>query len=202
MSSSRITAAGALCALWGGLGVIGILVFAIYRLTPIAMTAILDGLGWFAWTVLAANVAFMAWSEGYKGFQLRFSPRVAARTLYLARNPGWVNGILAPLFCIGYYCASKRGLIAAWIGTLAIVILVLLVHQLVQPWRGILDAGVVVGLSWGLASFVYSLQQAFVTGEYARSPELSPELSAKLSSEASAGTRPNAVYTDKVTDGI
>ena len=63
------------------------------------------------------------------------------------------------------------------------------VHQLVQPWRGILDAGVVVGLSWGLASFVYSLQQAFVTGEYARSPELSDD-------DSQAG-----IYPDKITDG-
>lgn len=176
--------------MWGGLGVVFILVFAVYRLLPIAMAPILDGLNIFEWAVLAANVVFMAWSEGFKGFQLRFSPRVAARTLYLARNPGWINGLLAPLFCIGYFCASRRGLIAAWVGTLAIVILVLLVHQLVQPWRGILDAGVVVGLSWGLASFVYSLQQAFVTGEYARSPELSVE------------SRQNEVYAENITDGV
>ena len=176
MTSPNISIAGALGALWGAAGVAGILVFAIYRLTPIALTAITGRLNFFQWVVLVGTVLFMAWSEGFKGFQLRFSPRVAARTLYLARNPGFVNVVLAPVFCIGYYCASRRGLIAAWVGTLAIIILVLLVHQLAQPWRGILDAGVVVGLSWGLLSFLASLWQAFTTGEYARSPELSGAL--------------------------
>jgi len=33
-------------------------------------------------------------------------------------------------------------------GTAAIVVLVLLVHRLEQPWRGIVDAGVVTGLTW------------------------------------------------------
>jgi len=29
------------------------------------------------------------------------------------------------------------------------------VRRLAQPWRGIIDAGVVVGLAWGVGSVVY-----------------------------------------------
>ena len=39
--------------------------------------------------------------------------------------------------------------------TSAIIILVLLVRLLPQPWRGIIDAGVVLGLLLGIASIVY-----------------------------------------------
>jgi hypothetical protein len=60
----------------------------------------------------------------------------------------------------------------AWVGTLAIIILVLLVNQLSQPWRGIIDAGVVVGLTWGLASLLVMLQKTFATGRYLCSPEV------------------------------
>lgn len=159
---------GALAAFWGGIGVVAILAYAIWRITPHAWQAIEGGMNIWQWLILGANVVFMAWSEGYRGFQMRFSPRVAARALYLQRNPGMLTGLLAPLFVIGYFQADRRSLWLAWVGTLAIVVLVLLVHQLQQPWRGILDAGVVVGLSWGLASFLVSLQRTFATGQYQR----------------------------------
>ncbi len=159
---------GTLVAFWGGIGVVAILAYAIWRLTPHAWRAIEGGLNVWHWLLLVTNVVFMAWSEGYRGFQMRFSPRVAARTLYLQRNPGILTGLLAPLFVIGYFQADRRSLWLAWVGTLAIVVLVLLVHQLQQPWRGILDAGVVVGLSWGLVSFLVSLQRTFATRQYQR----------------------------------
>ena len=45
--------------------------------------------------------------------------------------------------------------------TIAIVILIIVFHQLDQPWRGLLDAGVVVGLSWGIVTIVTSTIKAF-----------------------------------------
>ena len=41
--------------------------------------------------------------------------------------------------------------------------LVFVVHQLGQPWRGILDAGVVVGLTWGSAAVLLFAVRAFQT---------------------------------------
>ena len=163
-----------IAAFWGMIGVMGIVLFAIVRLIPYVIDALAIGLDAWQWLMLLISIVLMAWSEGYKGFQLRFSPRVAARTLYLYRNPtSWGTRLLAPLFCIGYFNASRRARIGVWVGTTAIVMLVLLVHQLDQPWRGILDAGVVAGLSWGLISLIVMTVTTFRAGEYLASPELS-----------------------------
>jgi hypothetical protein len=97
----------------------------------------------------------MAWAEGYRGFQMRFSPRTVARARYLYDHPSPARCILAPLFVIGYIQAGKRTRIAVWAGTTAIVVLILLVHRLDQPLRGIIDAGVVVGLSWGIVTLLH-----------------------------------------------
>ena len=58
------------------------------------------------------------------------------------------------------------------IGTVVIIILVLLVQMIPQPWRGIIDAGVVVGLSWGVLSLWYLIFRTFKTGLYPCSPEV------------------------------
>ena len=162
-----------LAALWGIAGVFAIVLYAVLRLWVYTAEAIRMELSWIAWSALIANVVFMAWSEGYRGFQQKFSPRVAARALFLVRHPvPWIYLAFAPLFCIGYFAAARRVRYFAWFGTTAIVILVLLVHRLDQPWRGIVDAGVVVGLSWGLASLVYAAWATFTRDEYLISPDV------------------------------
>lgn len=160
-------------AIWGVFGVAAVLTFAVVRLASIAWVAIDEGLNPMQWLLLITTVILMAWWEGYKGFQLRFSPRVAARALYLYRNELTTGTkLLAPLFCCGYFHASRRARRAAWLGTIGIVLLVLLVHQLSQPWRGILDAGVVAGLTWGTLSLLLSVQQAFMSEGFDHSPEM------------------------------
>ena len=47
-------------------------------------------------------------------------------------------------------------MIVTYLLTVMIVVLVIVFHMLDQPWRGILDAGVVVGLSWGIVTLVIS----------------------------------------------
>jgi hypothetical protein len=162
-----------LAAFWGAAGVVGICAFAIWRITPHALGALDYELSPLQWVALVANVLFMAWSEGYRGFQQKFSPRAAARALYLYRTatPWWTK-VLAPLFCFGYFQATRRAMLVAWVGTIGIAILVLLIYQLDQPWRGIIDAGVVVGLTWGVIALIASYIRAFSTGEYQVSPEL------------------------------
>ncbi|MCP4433050.1 MAG: hypothetical protein GY806_18915, partial [Gammaproteobacteria bacterium] len=59
--------------------------------------------------------------------------------------------------------------------TLAIVVLILIFNQISQPWRGILDAGVVVGLSWGVISIVVYYFQAMAGGEFEFSAEVPVE---------------------------
>ena len=70
--------------------------------------------------------------------------------------------LLAPLFCMAFFHARPSNLRLAW-GRLTIILeLIVLVHMLPQPWRGIVDVGVVIGLGWGalatLALFVAALR--------------------------------------------
>jgi hypothetical protein len=157
---------------WATMGVSGLLVFAIYRLYPKAVTAYHEGLSTGQWALAGAFCIGMAYAEAYRGFQLRFSPRTAARIRYLREQPNVVRSLLAPLFAMGFFHATKRTRITAFALTTGIVILVVSVQQLAQPWRGIIDAGVVIGLSWGVLSLVWFTGKALIRADYEVSPEV------------------------------
>lgn len=173
MSNIEDSVSHPFAAAWGVIGVALVLLYPLSRLTAYTIEAVVGGMTVLQWIAFVINVVFMAWSEGYRGFQLRFCPRVAARTLYLYQNSTSLGvRLMAPFFCLGYFRANRRQLMFAWLGTLAIIILVLVVHQLDQPWRGIIDAGVVVGLTWGLVSLFAMVRKTFVAGRYLCSPEI------------------------------
>ena len=173
MKIAEQTARHRVAAFWGLGGVMAVVLYAIVRLVEYVVGALALGLDVLHWLALAVNVGAMAWLEGYRGFQLKFSPRVAARALYLYRYPtSRATRLLAPLFCVGYFDAGRRTRGFAWAGTIGIVMLILLVHRLEQPWRGIIDAGVVVGLSWGLISLIIAAVKTFRAGEYLVSPKV------------------------------
>ena len=50
--------------------------------------------------------------------------------------------------------APRRRLIVAYLLAAGVAVLVAMYRTLPQPWRGILDAGVVVGLVWGVIATV------------------------------------------------
>lgn len=148
------TLLGQLGLVWGLGGVCVLLGSAIVRLAPRAFEPVRDGMSGLEWAAWIGSVVFMAYTEGYKGFQLNFSPRVVARALHLREHPRPLHVLLAPLFCMALFHASKVRLIVAW-GILAgVVTLVTIVRGFSQPWRGIVDAGVIVGLTWGVAAIV------------------------------------------------
>ena len=138
-----------IAALWGIGGFILLLVYAVVRLYSKSIAAFEFSFSWYHWLAFGLNIVFMAYSEGYKGFQNSYSPRVAARAKYLAAHAKPYQSLLAPLFCMGFFDAPKRRRISALMLTIMIVILIIIFQRFPQPWRGILDAGVVVGLSWG-----------------------------------------------------
>ncbi len=170
-----VTGMGTLGAIWGIAGVTLLLGSAVYRLAPLAVNAFLYEFYWYHWLSLALIVLFMAYAEGYRGFQQRFSPRVAARARYLKEHPRVLHVVLAPFFCMGYFHATRRRKITSVSLTVGIVILVLLVRLLPQPWRGIIDAGVVLGLIWGLVSLLIFCAAAFISKEFNYSPEVPEE---------------------------
>jgi hypothetical protein len=149
---------------WAVAGFTAILILAMLRMAPYAIEALSSALSIVHLSVLIGNVLAMAYYEGYKGFQLSFSPRFAARAQTLVHKQSSSRVVFAPLFCMGFFDAPRRRIVRAIILTLAIISLVLIFRALPQPWRGILDAGVLVGLAWGCVVTVYFSVDALVRG--------------------------------------
>jgi hypothetical protein len=100
------------------------------------------------------------YSEGYRGFQRAFVPRVVGRAFYLARAPSPLLAALAPLFAMALIHARPRRIAASWTIVALIALAVLTVRHLPYPWRGIVDGGVVAGLVWGLVSLCVAFVRA------------------------------------------
>lgn len=163
---------GYLAAVWGITGIGLLLGSAIYRLSSIGWQTFSYQLDWYHWLAMAVCVAFMGFAEGYRGFQQAWSPRVAARILYLSKNVSPLRLLFAPLFCMGFFSIVRKRMIVTYCLTLGIIGMVLLVHQLEQPWRGIIDLGVVTGLIWGVTSLILFTLQAFFGQRFNHSPEM------------------------------
>jgi hypothetical protein len=148
---ARLGAAG----VWGILGVLALLGEAIFRLLPRVIALRDCTLSSSQWLALVGWVAFNAYSEGYRGFHKNFAPRVIVRAQHLSAHPRPVFVLLAPLYVMGHIHATRRRMILSWSLTVGIVALVIAVRELADPWRGILDAGVVVGLAVGSVSILY-----------------------------------------------
>lgn len=153
---------GWIASVWGFAGFMAILVIALIKLTVIAVDSFNYSFSTLHWLALIANSAFMAYSEGYKGFQKGYSPRLAARLIHLHHNASFLTMLLAPLFCMGFFAAPRKRIITSILLTLMIVIFILFFQLIPQPWRGILDIGVIIGLSWGLLATVFFCYQAFI----------------------------------------
>ena len=163
---------GIIAVAWGAGGFLCLLASAIYRLTPLAVGAFDFEFGAVHWIALIGWVVFMLYSEGYKGFQLAFSPRFAARLKHLYHHPDLLHVVLAPFYAMCFYHSTRKRKVVAWGLTAAIIGFVLIAKQLAQPWRGIVDAGVVLGLAYGVLTVLFFLWRAFREAEYPFSPEL------------------------------
>ncbi len=145
---------------WAIGGVVLILLQAVGRLTPRALS-IFDGeLSALQWLLTIGWVGFMAYGESYRGFHLNFNPRVVVRAAGIADRPTPLRIGLAPLVAMGLIDATPRRLLVSRLLVGGIVVLVLLVRLLPDPWRGMVDLGVVVGLLLGVVSLVGMAVQA------------------------------------------
>ncbi len=163
---------GRLGAAWGLIGISLLLGSAIYRLTLVAVDAFSYSFTMPQWVFLGAFLIFMLYFEGYRGFHLSFSRRVAARARYLTRNPNVGHSLLAPVFCMGFFHATRRRILTSTAITSMVISLVIVVHAVSQPWRGIIDVGVVAGLAWGLVAMLIFAALAFATDDFEHSPEV------------------------------
>lgn len=159
--------------IWGTGGVALILGRAILRISEIAREPFENGqLEQWHWIPLVIWTIFMAYSEGYRGFQKKFSPRVVARAEYLGNHPTIARVVFAPLICMGLVLATKKRLIVSWSLIGGIFVLVLIIQTFGTPWRGIIDFGVVVGLTWGLISLLWYVVKALM----GQGPNVDPEM--------------------------
>ena len=146
---------------WGVLGVVILVGQALLRLVPLAVEPIQkDQLNTWQWGLFVGWGLFNAYAEGYRGFHKAFSPRVVARAFHLARHPRPLHVLFAPLFCMALFHARRKNLVIAWTLCSFIVLAIVAIRRLPQPWRGIVDVGVVTGLSVGLLSLLFFFVQA------------------------------------------
>ncbi len=107
---------------------------------------------------------WFAYVEGYKGFQLKFSPLVVARSQTLTKKSPIHHTLLAPFSAMGLFHATKKRKIVSWSVSIGVALIVAAVKRLPYPWRNIVDAGVIVGLTWGSVSIAVEWIKAVVMG--------------------------------------
>jgi len=168
------SASGAAVA-WGVCGFLGILASAIKRLAPIALQPLLQrDLSWLQWGCYGGAMGFFAYVEGYGAFQKKFSPMVVERAMTLKQGASPMNVALAPFYSMGLMHATKKRKIVSWSVSLSVAMIVGIVKRLPYPWRSIVDAGVVTGLTWGAASIMAFYTRALLGTPPGVDPQLPP----------------------------
>ena len=157
---------------WGAIGVVGLLLTSVVRLSNIALEFLHYPAQTWHYVVLSVWVVFMAYSEGYKGFQQAFSPRVAARLLWLQNNPKPWLVLVAPLFAMGFVYASTKRTLVSFTILIMVAAFIIIALNLPQPWRPILDAGVVIGLLWGAVATGWQIYAVMRAGTSLIDPDL------------------------------
>jgi hypothetical protein len=115
-----------------------------------------------------ATCLWFAYVEGYKGFQTKFSPLVVTRSFTLVpvkNGTKWYHFLLAPFYSMGLMHATRKRQIVSWSVSLGVVAIVAAVKRLPYPYRNIIDAGVVAGLTWGSLSIFILYARSWLTGK-------------------------------------
>jgi len=159
---------GILSSFWGSFGVVYILYKAIARVFPIALEPFKGAQPPLTGLQLAAYIGtclFFAYAEGYKGFQLKFAPLVVCRSFNLGIKSPLHHVLLGPLYSMGLFHATSKRMIVSWSVSTGVALVVAAVKRLPYPWRNIVDAGVVVGLTWGSLSISIGYFKTLLTGK-------------------------------------
>jgi hypothetical protein len=150
---------------WGIGGVLLSFVHAIVTLTPRAWAPIASGSLTTPQIVIYVGwVIVNAYGEGYRALHRKFCPRVVARAYHLAQHPTPLPALLAPFYCFSLFHASRRGLLKGWLLIAMIATFIVLLHFTPQPWRGIVDGGVIVALAWGALALLVLAARALRSG--------------------------------------
>lgn len=159
MNQGAASRAPAWLVAWGIGGVVLLLSVSVWRLTGPVVAAAEHALGPQHLAVGVAWAAFMVYAEGWRGFHLQFSPRVVRRGLEMPSDRPLLVA-LAPAVCMGLLHGTRKRRIVAWALVLGIAAIVAVIRQVPQPWRGVIDLGVVLGLGTGTASILWHWARA------------------------------------------
>lgn len=157
MTRRRFSAGQWLILFWAVGGVVALLVEPMHRLANVGLEAIRGGLTGPQVALLVGWTVTIVYTEGYRAFQQRFAPRLVARALHLAEHPRPLHVVLAPFYVMTLLHTTRRRLIASWGLVVGIVAVVVVVKQLDQPYRGIIDGGVALALAWGTVAILVHL---------------------------------------------
>ena len=139
---------------WAVSGVAGLFAWAVYRLGARGLETLRSGLGVFEWTAAVVLTAAFVYGEGLVALDRRWVPRLFERARRLRGERRLLPRVLAPLYGLALLGSDRAEVARGWAGTLAIVVAVLVVRALPEPWRGIVDFSVAAALAWGLSAIV------------------------------------------------
>lgn len=158
-----------LLAMWCVFQVFYILYNAIRRLVDRALLPLKEqDLTAWQWLLYAASIGTMGYKEGYEAFYLKWAPLVVKRAFMLgstAKYPvNFWNVVLAGPYAMGMFSATRNRMIVSWGVTIGVTTLVQIVKKMSYPYRNIVDAGVVCGLSGGCCALLWTFYQTWSTG--------------------------------------
>jgi len=102
-----------------------------------------------------------------KASKKKFSPLVVARAQTLQpfeKGSPIHHTLFGPFYAMGLFHATKKRKIVSWSVSIGVGLIVAAVKRFPYPWRNIVDAGVIVGLSWGSLSIAIEWFKAIVLG--------------------------------------
>jgi len=146
---------GRLASAWAIAGVSGLFGMAVARLGSRGLEGVAPGLSTLEWIVLGALVVLFVVGEGWAALQRKWVPRVVERARALRETDVVRHRLLAPLYgmsLIGGGAGNRR---RAWAGVAAVVLAVVLVRLLPDPWRAMIDLAVASALCWGLGALLF-----------------------------------------------
>lgn len=164
MEDEQVKWAGIVGAFWGVGGVLLLVGMAVVKLAAPATEALSSPLRWFHWAAIALSVALLLYGKGYRGFYRALAPLVGSRAATVRARPTLLRVALAPLYCMGYFDSERRQQLVVTAMTAAMIGLVFLMRTLAQPWRGIVDAGIIAALVMGFGSILVWSLPALVPG--------------------------------------
>ena len=135
-------------------GVAALFVDATFQLGRRGIATMRAGLEPLEWLAFALLVVAFVYGEGVRALARRWVPATIDRAFRLGADSPLTHKLLAPLYAMTLIGAPRPALARAWVGVLLIVLAVLVVRALPEPWRGIVDFAVAGALAVGLTAIV------------------------------------------------